>query len=106
MTEARQAGYDAVEQAGRTTRRLQIKGRCILPDSKRSQRLGRIDIKKDWDAVLMVLLNENFERIEIYEAERGPILSALLEPGSKAGNERGALGVTKFKQIGTKRWPN
>ncbi len=37
LTEARQGGYDALETASGVTRRLQVKGRCILEDSKRSQ---------------------------------------------------------------------
>ena len=104
LTPARQAGYDAVERKGDKTRQLQIKGRCLLPGCKPGQRLGSIDITKDWDAVLMVLLDENFEASEIYEAERPAILKALSEPGSKARNERGALAVTKFKAIATLRW--
>jgi hypothetical protein len=62
---------------------LQIKGRCLLPGSKPGQRLGSIDITKDWDAVLMVLLDENFDALEIYEAERPDIIKALSAPGSK-----------------------
>src|SRR5438309_7549968 len=65
LTPARQAGYDAIESVAETTRRLQIKGRCLLPGCKPSQRLGSIDIKKDWDAVLMVLLDKNFDAFEI-----------------------------------------
>jgi len=53
----------------------------------------------------MVLLDENFDAIEIHEAERTAILAALTAPGSKARNERGALGVNKFKAIGKLRWP-
>src|SRR5437016_261779 len=104
LTPARQAGYDAIESVAETTRRLQIKGRCLLPGCKPSQRLGSIDIKKDWDAVLMVLLDKNFDAFEIYEAPRGKILEALSAPGSKARNERGALAVSKFKTIGSLRW--
>jgi len=100
---ARQAGYDATEVANGTTRRLQVKGRCLLNDSKRSQRLGAIRLEKEWDAVLMVLLNESFDAIEIYEAERPAIAAALTSPGSRARNERGALTVSKFKSIGTLR---
>lgn len=44
LTPARQAGYDAVERRNGTTRRLQIKGRCLLPNCKPGQRLGSIDI--------------------------------------------------------------
>jgi len=34
LTPARQARYDAVEQVNGQTRRLQIKGRCLLPSCK------------------------------------------------------------------------
>lgn len=104
LTPARQAGYDATENNAGTTHRLQIKGRCILPGCKPGQRLGSIDVTKDWDAVLMVLLDENFDAIEIHEAERAAVLEALSAPGSKARNERGALAVSKFKAIARLRW--
>lgn len=61
-------------------------------------------MKKDWDAVLMVLLDENFDATEIYEADRSAVLAALSAPGSRARNERGALAVRKFKTIGKLRW--
>jgi hypothetical protein len=104
LTGARQAGYDATERRNGSIRRLQVKGRCLLPNCKPSQRLGSIDTMKDWDAVLMVLLDENFEATEIHEAQRAAVLAALSAPGSKARNERGALGVRKFKTIGKLRW--
>ena len=104
LTKARQAGYDAIEHSVGETRRLQIKGRCLLPGCKPSQRLGSIDVRKEWDAVLMVLLDENFEAMKIYEAQRADILQALSEPGSVARNERGALAVSKFKAIARLRW--
>jgi hypothetical protein len=52
----------------------------------------------------MVLLDQNFEAIEIYEAERNEVVAAILAPGSKARNERGSLAVSKFKSIGRLRW--
>lgn len=104
LTPARHAGYDATEQINGTNRRLQIKGRCMLPGCKPGQRLGSIDITKDWDAVLMVLLDHNFDAMEIYEAPRASVLEALSAPGSKARNERGALAVSKFKSIAKLRW--
>lgn len=100
----RQAGYDAIEYVDGTPRKLQIKGRCVLPDSKPGQRLGSIDINKDFDAVLLVILDENLDAMEIIEAERQAVINALLEPGSKARNERGALGISKFRSIGHVRW--
>jgi hypothetical protein len=57
-----------------------------------------------YDAVLLVLLDENFNATSIYEAEREDVLRVLAEPGSKSRNERGALGVSKFKSIARLRW--
>jgi hypothetical protein len=104
LTPARQAGYDATEGKGKQLRRLQIKGRCILPGSEPGQRLGSIDIAKEFDAVLLVLLDENFDAKAIYEASRKAIVQAISAPGSRARNERGSLGVNKFKSIGCARW--
>lgn len=102
----REAGYDATEVRGSANRKLQIKGRCILPGSKPGQRIGAIDVKKEFDAVLLVLLNDHYDATEIYEASREDVVAALAAPGSRARNERGALSVGKFKSIGRRRWPN
>ncbi len=104
LTPARQAGYDAVEEIDGVTRTLQVKGRCLLANCKPGQRLGSIDIEKEFDAVLLVLLDESFNALAIYEADREAVISALTAPGSKSRNERGALGIGKFKSISRLRW--
>ena len=104
LTPARQAGYDATELVNGKSRTLQIKGRCLSSDCTPGQRLGSIQPDKEWDAVLMVLLDSTFSATEIWEADRASVLAALAVPGSKARNERGSLGVAKFKSIGQLRW--
>ena len=104
LTPARQEGYDAIERVHGSAKRLQIKGRCLQENCKPGQRLGAIRPEKEWDAVLMVILDHRFEAVEIYEAERSAVVAALAAPGSKARNERGALSVSKFKSIGILRW--
>jgi len=104
LTPARQAGYDGIERHKGGMRRLQVKGRCVLGNSKPSQRLSKIQVDKEWDAVLLVLLDQKFDAFEIYEADRAQVVEALTAPGSKARNERGTLSVSKFKSIGRKRW--
>jgi len=99
----RQAGYDAVRKSGSKNHRLQIKGRCMRSRNP-GQRIGKIDLKKGWDAVLLVLLDADLEPTAIYEAQRPEITGALTKPGSKARNERGALSVSKFKSIGKLIW--
>ena len=41
--------------------------------------------------MLMVLLDINFDALEIYEADRSADGGALIAPGSKSRNERGHL---------------
>jgi len=102
----RTAGYDASEMRNGQDHRFQIKGRCILSGSGRNQRMGSIDVNsQEWDAVLLVLLNEEFEATEIYEAPRVAVVEALVKPGSRARNERGALGIRQFMAIAHRRWP-
>jgi len=105
IAEVRQPGYDAWRLKGRRRERIQVKGRVILPDAKPGQRIGRIDITKKWDTVILVLLDENYDATEILEAGRRAITRALTAPGSRSRNERGALGVAKFRSIGRRVWP-
>jgi hypothetical protein len=105
LAEVRAAGYDALRRVNGREEKLQIKARCILPGAKPGQRVGRIDLTKPWDAVLLVLMNEQFEATAIYEAARPAVEAALLEPGSRARNERGALAISKFKSISHQIWP-
>lgn len=76
----------------------------MLPGSKPSQRVGAIDITKPFDAVLLVVLDENFNARHIHEAERADVIDALTRPGSRSRNERGAMSIALFKRIGRKVW--
>lgn len=103
LTDARMPGYDATDTHGR---RIQIKARAIPRDKKRGgQRLGRIGLDHAWDCVLLVLMDDRFEPVAMYEADRQAIEAALLKPGSRARNERGALSITTFIRIGKQVWP-
>jgi hypothetical protein len=74
LTPARTAGYDAIRTSD--GHRYQIKGRCLLPGCKPGQRMGRINTGHDFDSVLLVLMDEQFNALEIYEADREPVRSA------------------------------
>ena len=104
LAEARQSGYDAIRKENGKVTKIQIKGRCIPANAKPGQRLGSIQLDKEWDTVLLVLMDEDFEVLSMYEAARKEIEKALLAPGSKARNKRGALAVSKFKTIGHEVW--
>jgi hypothetical protein len=101
LSEVREAGYDAIGSDGK---RFQIKGRVILDPSKPNQRIGNIRLDHDWDAVLLVILDRDYAPLDIYEAQRTDVEAALKSPGSRARNERGALGVRKFQSIAHLVW--
>lgn len=106
LAEAREPGYDAIDP--NNGRKYQIKARALsLTNGKVNpgQKVGGIKLNHPWDAVLLILFNQSFEPVMIYEAERKAVALALAEPGSKARNIRGALSITKFKSIGRKVWP-
>lgn len=105
LADARQAGYDASYEKDGQTIRVQVKGRCVMKNSKPGQRVGSIKLNHEWDVVVLVLLDENFEPLRLYEANRVDIEDAINAPGSKARNERGALSVSKFKSISQQVWP-
>lgn len=97
-------GYDAVGQhAAWKDLRIQIKGRAIFDDAKSGQRIGQLKFDKDWDAVVLVLMNEEFETQEIYMATRKKVESELAEVDSKRQN-RGAMTVARFKHLANLVW--
>jgi hypothetical protein len=100
LADVREPGYDAVDCNGR---KLQIKARCLMKGTG-GQRIGRLDLNKPWDAALLVLLDAELEVVAIHEAARDALTAALIAPGSKSRNERGALSVSKFKQVGRQVW--
>lgn len=103
LADARQAGYDAID---RRNRKIQIKGRCLPENPKPGQRLGSIRLEHEWDVVLLVIMDFTFDVLEMWEADRPVVKKAILAPGSKSRNERGALSISKFKQIDIQVWPS
>jgi hypothetical protein len=102
LTDARNPGYDAI---GPDKRRIQIKSRCILPNAKPGQRIGSIRLDHEFDTVMLVLMDESFQPLEIYEAKISDVRVELEKEESKARNIRGSLGINKFKKIGSRVWP-
>ncbi len=105
LAEVRQSGYDAIRKQNGNEIKIQIKGRSLPDKATPGARIGSIRLDKEWDTVVLVLMDEDLEPVEIFEAERASVTAALLVPGSKARNERGALGISKFKSVSEKIWP-
>lgn len=97
-----QGGYDATDPS-RDHKRIQIKSRTIFDESKAGQRIGQIKVDQEWDAVALVLMDEEYEPYEIYEAERDELLE-YMQKSSSSRAKRGALSVARFKIIGRLVW--
>lgn len=105
LAEARQSGYDATRIENGREVKVQIKGRSGPEKINPGARIGSIQLNKEWDTVVLVIMNQDLEPLEILEADRKSVTDALKLPGSKARNERGQLGISKFKSIGYRVWP-
>jgi hypothetical protein len=70
LAPVRTSGYDVIRWTRAGIERLQVKGRVVLSKNLVGQRIGTLNVKKKWDGVLLVLMDENFDTIKIFEAAR------------------------------------
>jgi hypothetical protein len=104
LCEDRTQGYDAIGSGSRDGKRIQIKARVIFDEEKSGQRVGQLKLEQDWDSVLLVVMDENYEPVEIREAERDEILDAMDDAGGSRRKKRGAMSVARFKILSQLVW--
>ena len=97
-------GYDALGRGSRQGKRIQIKSRTIFDDAKSGHRIGQLKTGQDWDSVLLVLMDDNYEPFEIYEADREDLMQAIADAEASKRAKRGLLSVAKFKAISQLVW--
>ena len=102
LCDDRSQGFDAKRVTARGPKRVQIKARTIFNDNYRGQRLGQLKLDKEWDSVVLVLMNENYQAFDIFEATRDDIFDNLNESSSRM--KRGAMSVARFRNIATLVW--
>ena len=99
------AGYDALGRSGALAGlRILVKGRAIFDQQKSGQRIGQLRIDQPWDAVLLVLMDEQFEPFEIHEARREDLASELERAADSPRARRGAMSVARFRAVGSLVW--
>ena len=94
-------GYDATMQSEQGPLKVQIKGRSLLNESSSNQRLGQLKLDQDWDAILLVVMNDAFQAEEIYCCQREDIEQAL---NNATPNKRGSMTLAKFRIIANLTW--
>lgn len=102
-SEQENAGFDALGTGSREGRKIQIKGRTLSGDARSSQRIGQVKTDQEWDSVMLLLMDAEYNPVEIYEANREEILSVVNQTSNKR-RHRGAMSVGRFKNIGRLVW--
>lgn len=97
------SGYDAIGTGSREGRYIQIKGRTIFDEDQSGQRIGQVKVDQEWDSIMLILMDEDYEPQEIYEASRDVVLEVLADTSAKRA-KRGAMSVARFKAIGQRVW--
>jgi len=104
LAPVRQPGYDA----WRSDERIQIKGCAVLPGKLSSWRMGTLDLDKEWDATVLVLLDKRYEPTAMYEATRSALEESLQRIANEAAEKQSkpqGMAVTEFIQLGRQVWP-
>jgi hypothetical protein len=107
LADARTPGYDAYRQRNGSRERIQIKGRAVDPCDRYRGRCPSIKCGDQFDYVVTVLLDRRtLNVLEIWEAPEAAVQARLQAPGSRSRNERNSMGLSQFKSIATRVWPN
>ncbi len=105
LSPARTAGFDGWLDRDGQRLRVQIKGRAVPWATRYGGRCPSIKCGDLFDVVMLVLIdNETMQPREIWEADEKAVMVRLAEGESKARNERGAMGINQFKNIGRLIW--
>jgi len=97
-------GYDALGTGAREGNRVLIKGRVIFEDSRSTPRIGQLNPDGRWDSVVMVLFDDDYMPVEMYEATSEDITQAIKAKQESQNKKRGAMSVAQFKIIGQLVW--
>lgn len=99
------SAIDAIGRTGeRENKRIIIKGRAIFENTRSSPRIGQLNPDQEWDLVVLVLFDEQYEPDEIYEASREDIAAAMDSKKESSRKKRGAMSIAQFKIIGERVW--
>ena len=91
-------GYVALRGADR----VHVKGRILQARRPGGQRPLSVNLAREWDVMMLVLMDAGFTPFAIWEAPRAAIEALLRDQGSQ--HLRGALHLARFKTIGRAVW--
>ncbi len=91
------SGVDAIYE----DLKVLIKGRVIFSSNKKGLRIGQLNVNGQWDVVVVVVFDDEYQPQFLYQASR-EVLEDALKNASK--NARGALTLERFKALSKIVW--
>ncbi|NQY26270.1 MAG: hypothetical protein HRT92_03735 [Piscirickettsiaceae bacterium] len=104
LTDDQTLGYDAIGLGDREGLRILIKGRVLFEDSRSTPRIGQLKPDERWDNVVLILFDDNYEAVEMYEATHEDIKAVLKTKSNNSNKKRGAMSIAQFKIISQLVW--
>jgi len=98
------SSFDAIGKGERQGLKALIKGRAIFDPKKSGARIGQLKIDQDWDLLILVLMNEDFDAYEMYEISRQEVIAEIENAAQSNRSKRGAMSIARFKIISHLVW--
>jgi hypothetical protein len=98
------SSFDAIGKGNRNGLKILIKGRAIFDQKKSGARIGQLKVEQEWDLLVLVLMNEDFEAYEIYEISRDEVIAEIDNAVQSNRSKRGAMSISRFKIISHLVW--
>jgi len=93
--------YDAIGSGILQDQKVLIKGRVLFESSKSNPRIGQINPEQDWDQAVLVLFDDDYQAVEIYQASNDDVRQAL---DMRSGKKKAGMSVAQFKIVGKLVW--
>lgn len=94
-------GVDAIDAENTP---ILIKSRVIFKDGNNSYRVGQFNTDGEWQKVVLVLFDPDYEPFEIHALSRAEFSESIPEKTNEKRAKRGPMSVAKFKNIGELIW--
>ena len=103
LTEATEEtkGIDAHDADGNG---VQIKSRVVFDSRKTGHRIGQLNTGADWQKLVLVIMDDNYQPDEIYQMDRGTALQALEQSENSSQKKRGAMSLARFRVMAELVW--
>ncbi len=104
LNEDMTVGYDAIGKDQCQGKKYLIKGRVLFEESQSSPRIGQLNPDGHWDLIVLVLFDDHYNPVEIYQTSKEEVARVLVDKMAKNSKKRGVMSIAQFKIIADLVW--